>query len=391
MVRCLLAALLLVLCAGCAEPYCFPISGDPYVCPTDSDGDGSLSCLDGQVVGCDCDDTDPTRFPDNAELPNGRDDDCDDGTLDRLQVDLDGDGALWPDDCDDHNPLTYPGADELLDGRDNDCSGELDPGEAVDADGDGIPAVMEETCDERPGPSPLFNCDCSMRPAGTAPSADWCDAMPLSWSPCDEPGFFLPLRETGSPSTDHAVTVDSGASGTVLGWLFSRRLEEIETNNDPDLPPTGQNRISRHRSESRGDTSVFADSSGSDADPGDGLVGDRNHLHPELFSGASGLDDWGAVEDAVLGSVLRICAARLDGDNPAEDGCQHPDRFLAPGLHSLLLTPLWLEVASLGGVTDHRLVTEATVNLASAGQIVDGPATTVYRWGVFRRNPCTWE
>ncbi len=66
---------------------------------------------------------------------NGIDDDCD-GNIDEGH-DQDGDNALWcgnagaagggdTRDCDDFDPTVFPGNDELCDGRDNDCDGRVD-------------------------------------------------------------------------------------------------------------------------------------------------------------------------------------------------------------------------------------------------------------------------
>ncbi len=97
-------------------------------------------------VGDDCDDQDPTAFPDNPETCDGVDNDCD-GTVDEglessaWYPDTDGDGfgadtapvraCVGPDgtvatrgDCNDTDPTVYPGAtDSAGDGTDADCGG----------------------------------------------------------------------------------------------------------------------------------------------------------------------------------------------------------------------------------------------------------------------------
>ena len=59
-----------------------------------------------------------------------------------VPIDSDGDGYIDLEDCDDTNPSIYPDADEICDGTDNNCNGEIDEGLGVfyfvDADGDGF-------------------------------------------------------------------------------------------------------------------------------------------------------------------------------------------------------------------------------------------------------------
>ena len=106
----------------------------------DADGDGATTC------GEDCDDQDPNNFPDNTELCDGVDNDCDE----EIDEDFDQDGDDYfdedgegcdsvydPDnlDCDDLDPNANPGALEECDGDDNDCDGEVDEDFDIDLDG----------------------------------------------------------------------------------------------------------------------------------------------------------------------------------------------------------------------------------------------------------------
>jgi|GEM_PF-2110837 len=81
----------------------------------DEDGDGV------GPMGGDCDDGDALATPGAEEIKgDGRDNDCEGGG----ELDLDGDGVLYPIDCDDENDAIYPGADDATgDGIDADCDG----------------------------------------------------------------------------------------------------------------------------------------------------------------------------------------------------------------------------------------------------------------------------
>ena|GEM_PF-1343338 len=110
---------------------------------TDDDGDGVTTC-DG-----DCDDTDPEVSPEELEVLDGKDNDCD-GDVDEETdlVDDDGDGYAEVDgDCDDTDAAVNPGAEETwYDGVDADC----DEASDFDADRDGqdTDAIGGLDCDD---------------------------------------------------------------------------------------------------------------------------------------------------------------------------------------------------------------------------------------------------
>ena len=143
---------------------------DTVTCLQDLDGDtyGStvtVLATDGECADAgetatpgDCDDSLPSVYPGAPEACDATDSDCDgdsidgfldtdgDGTLDCVDSDDDNDGFEDDDDCGPLNGSIYPDAPEVCDAIDSDCDGDLVDGD-LDTDGDGTPDCIEGDID----------------------------------------------------------------------------------------------------------------------------------------------------------------------------------------------------------------------------------------------------
>ncbi|MFM7204695.1 MAG: MopE-related protein [Myxococcota bacterium] len=172
-----------------------PVPITPTPAP-DLDGDG-FAPFEG-----DCDDQDPTRFPDAPEQCDQKDNDCngltDDGPEQEGFVDLDGDGfgteavtvsaceptpAEQPGDCNDDDPAISPAALDVCDGLDNNCNGDTDEGALLtyypdnDEDGYGRSDALSEGCTVPTG-SVLVGGDCDDDNSKVYPDAsEICDEL----------------------------------------------------------------------------------------------------------------------------------------------------------------------------------------------------------------------
>ena len=139
---------------------------NPKPDPCDKDGDGSRAMTGTDAAGnaCggdDCDDGDPNTYPGNVEVCDTlhHDEDCDSRTFG--DTDTDGDGYVSKEccngnncgnDCDDQHAGTHPNQNEVCNGRDDNCDEAVDEGLMIklyeDKDGDlfGAPGSGELAC-----------------------------------------------------------------------------------------------------------------------------------------------------------------------------------------------------------------------------------------------------
>ena len=146
--------------APCAATACIELDDlcDDRCEVPDGDGDGSDRV---ECGGADCDDTDATRYPGNAEVCDpGHDEDCDLTTVGNADRDGDGfvdarcanEGGASGTDCNDLRASVSPLSGEVCNGVDDDCDGAVDEGVALtgfvdgDADGRGDSAATFIAC-----------------------------------------------------------------------------------------------------------------------------------------------------------------------------------------------------------------------------------------------------
>lgn len=164
----------------CADPNDYNCDGSTGY--TDADGDGVVACEE-------CDDSEPTVYPDAPEFCDELDNDCDGDTDEDYDLDLDGfyDAmqCSFGDDCNDADASINPDADEYCDGIDENCNGTVDDDAIdastwypdLDADTFGDATASVGACDQ-PSGYVVDSSDCDDTDATINPAADeYCDSV----------------------------------------------------------------------------------------------------------------------------------------------------------------------------------------------------------------------
>ncbi len=187
----------------------------------------------------DCDDDDPTIFPNNLELCDGADNNCNNLVDEFVKSTFyeDGDQDEWGDvastveacepppgyvatsgDCDDDDETSHPGAPELCDGADNNCNGTFDEG-YPDYDSDGLKDCVDGDDDNDGTPD---DDDCAPKNPAIHPGVmETCDGVDNNCVGGEDevcglatsgwPIFKYNIRRTG-----HSMQVQGPASANSL-------------------------------------------------------------------------------------------------------------------------------------------------------------------------------
>jgi len=210
----------------------FDLDGTGDACDLDDDNDLVADAAD-------CAPFDPDVSPNEEEICNGVDDDCDllvdegfadadyDKLSDCIDPDDDNDGKVDEIDCAPFDAAIHPGAEELCDGLDNDCDENIDEG-YPDQDGDEIADCTDEDLDGDGVANDLDNCP-------KLPNEDQADQDGDDLGDeCDKDldGDAIPNAVDNCPATGNTNQVDTDEDGT--GDLCDNDIDGDGVLNDDD-------------------------------------------------------------------------------------------------------------------------------------------------------------
>jgi hypothetical protein len=277
--------------------------------------------------GMDCDDKDAANFPDNVEVCDNADNDCD-GEADET-FDADNDGVtVCNNDCDDADDTINPNMAELCDGRDDDCDGTIDNG--FDQDGDGV-----TTCgaDGKAGHAADNDCD-DAEDAAYPGALEYCDNIDndcdgqVDNNALDATTWYADADQDGYADADHQFEACVAPDGTLAepeDGLYDCDDTRDDTHPDADELPDGVDQ------DCDGDIDEGTDRVDDDGDGLSERQGDCDDTDAQVHPGADERPD--GVDQDCDGQIDEGTeASDDDGDGVTEaDGdCDDDDYLVSP-------------------------------------------------------------
>jgi len=357
-------------------------------------------------VGGDCDDDNASNFPNNPEVCDGADNDCDplidEGLpFENWYLDGDGDGVgsettpshtcdgppspsyvTTTGDCVDSDPNNFPGNTEVCDAQDNDCDGFTDEEQPflnwfIDSDGDtfGNPATIQTTCDGSPG-SGYINADgdCDDADPNNFPNnTEVCDGADNDCNDLDDDGLtFQTWYEDvdGDSFGDDATaqSLCSGAPGSTF-ILVGNDCDDGDSNNFPgntEVCDGQDNDCDINTPENQDQDSDSFDICTGDCDDSNAALNPAIAENSSAGNTSDGLDNDcdGAIDEFSFDEVWTI----ISGNCSCHAGSSHSTGFAFGGSQSTLYS-VWVGSAGTG---------VASFELPSMNRIEPGDSSLSY-------------
>ena len=317
-----------------------------FVLPIDLDGDNQIDF--------DCDDDNAAKYPGNAEVCDGLDNDCDgdaddeDKDSEKLDAvswyrDLDHDGyggedtsdileqcddpsdpakdswyALNVLDCDDNQATVNPGHAEICDGLDNNCDGDVDENLLetyyLDGDGDGygLSTDQQQQCGSAPNGYVVLSGDCDDgNPAVNPGALERCETKEVD-DDCD--GF------TEEDDATDAATWYADVDGDNYGDPLGTTVKACKA-------PAGYSGDTTDCDDQRGSVNPGADETCATTldDDCDGDTNDLNALACTEFYADGDGDNYGEGSAKCRCEAKNTYTALVDGDCDDSDADTNPD------------------------------------------------------------------